>query len=44
MCIKFRFKWGKNVTGTFSMLNVAFEQQTEEEQKFWGDFPSPKVG
>jgi len=44
MCTKFCFKWGKNVTGTFNMLNVAFEQDTGEEQKFLGDFLSSKMG
>jgi hypothetical protein len=44
MCIKFCFKWGKNVTGTFNILNVAFEEQTGEEQSFWVIFPSSKVG
>jgi hypothetical protein len=42
MSIKFCFKQGKNVTGTFNMLNVAFEEQTVEEQKFLGDFSNLK--
>jgi len=43
VCIKFCFKLGKNTTGTFRMLKVAFGEQAIGRKKFLNVSPCPKT-